>query len=247
MKMGLRFIDINMILDHPEYPSESTFESIERRMGLDEVGGAVVSSMRALADFSFSPSNDRVQKSIAGKGNFVGLGTILPHHGPEEVKRCMKDLGFKGIRLFPDIHWTILNLRRPLMDPIIETVRELKGILYLNSGRSDPWSNPGTVLDVAKRFPEIPTILGHMWDSYLWPDAIVVARRCPNVFLEIPVVATGVIQQAIREIGTDRLLAGSGYPASSPGALQAIIHHLDLAENEKNAILYKNAQTLFGF
>ena len=248
MTMNERFIDINMNFDHPDYPEESTLDAIVRKMSQDQVTDAVLTPLRPLIDFRFSACNDELHQAIAGHSNLVGLGIILPHHGPNEVERCIKDLGFKGIHLFPDLHWTILNLRRDIIDPVFAKAQELKIPIYLNTGRSDPWSNPGTVYDIAVRFPDVPIVMGHMWDTNLWPDAIVVARHCQNVYLEIPLLVTGAIKQAISEIGTDRLIVGSGYPESSPAAVRIMVaEYLDLSESEIQAVLYSNAKKLFGF
>jgi predicted TIM-barrel fold metal-dependent hydrolase len=59
-------------------------------------------------------------------------------------------------------------------------------------------------------------------------------------------VTPKLIEWAVREIGSDRVLFGTDTPLYHAGMQRARIDHADLTDDEKRRILHANAERLFG-
>jgi hypothetical protein len=128
----------------------------------------------------------------------------------EEVRRCVEDLGFKGLKLHPTLHGYRLG-DHGLMDPIFSAARDL-GIIVTSHGASDLYNNPAEFGEMAARFPEVPLTMVHM--GYFWEVelAIEMAGKNPNLYLDTSRAPIFEIAQAVREIGAEKVIWGTDSP-----------------------------------
>jgi predicted TIM-barrel fold metal-dependent hydrolase len=142
----------------------------------------------------------------------------------EEPSRALDrhlDAGCKGLKLHPIMQDV------PADDPRIEKIFErLRGtgvpvlfhtgrIHYYFGKRERPDNaDPERLVQVLKRFPDQPVVLGHMGLLHGAEDAIRVARQFDNAYLEISFQPAASIERALREVGPKRILLGSDWPAS---------------------------------
>jgi len=92
----------------------------------------------------------------------------------------------------------------------------------------------------------VPVILvGHHYDHSV--DNLAAARRYPHLHLETSRMAhLGAIEVAVREIGAERVLYGSGAPfRAMQSGINAIVA-APISDDEKRLILGDNARRLFG-
>lgn len=125
--------------------------------------------------------------------------------------------------------------------------------LLVHCGRyleGDARSNTSYIhaLEVARQYPNIKVILGHMGgsDTTIIKKALEAAKDIPNIWLDTSGITTPyIIEHVYRQYPqfTDRLLFGSDSPWCSFGGQRQIIVDADIPD--KRGILYDNFSSLF--
>jgi len=143
------------------------------------------------AAFSLENPNDAVYEFVqAHPERLTGFLSVDPNdpNALEEIERCVSDLDLKGIKMGP-----IYQDFDPLDERAL-AIYERAQVLYLpiilHQGTSYPREARlirASVIawdEVARRFPELKIILGHM--AHPWQiDSIVVIRKQPNVYADV--------------------------------------------------------------
>ena len=235
-------IDMNVALDHPVYPTDSTSESLISILDRDGVDKAVVSSWKSLSDYQFERGNDETAK-VAKEypERFIGFATINPFK-PEETKRVIRDLNLKGIRLTPNYFWYYPGEN---VISVVKMTTEAKLPLHVSVTPERP-TNFRQCAEFAEAFPNATIIVGQIWIPYFWPALTVLAKKYDNILLEVGPTTTKGIEEAIRTLGAERLVFGSGAPVTRPYSVIEHIRGLDISEDEKNLILGRNAARILG-
>jgi hypothetical protein len=115
------------------------------------------------------------------------------------------------------------------------------GLPILFHTGDDPFSHPLQIERVAKACPEAIIILGHMGGFFYVEEAIRVAKRNRNVYLESSVMPyPSLIQNAVRSLGAERVFFGSDAPGvHSRIEIQKILSSA-ISPAEKKEILTKS-------
>lgn len=175
----------------------------------------------------------------------VPVGLCNPRLGPaavDEVRRCVLELGFRGVKVRPDSY--ALSANSPAMRPVIEMTAELGVPLLIHSGRS-PWSHPLTIADLVRDYPEAPVVMQHMFDL-TGDSAIRAAEQCPNLMFETScVMGLPFLRRAVARIGSDRIMFGSDSPALDTATELAKIRRLGLADADEQNLLWATASRLW--
>ncbi|MDB5526673.1 MAG: amidohydrolase family protein [Rhizobium sp.] len=128
----------------------------------------------------------------------------------DEVRRCVVDWGFKGLKLHPTVNG--FHLSDPLLvDPLFSVADEL-GIPIIVHGASDLYNSPPEFAVMAARFPNVPLLMAHMGFFWSVDQAIQFARQYPNLYLETSRAPIFEIQTAVRELGPDKVIWGTDSP-----------------------------------
>jgi uncharacterized protein len=106
----------------------------------------------------------------------------------EELERCVKVLGLKGLKLGPvyqhfdpmdRAHWPLFRKCQDLQIPVIWH----QGTTFPTMARLK-WALPLQLEDIAMDFPDLRMIiahLGHPWEA----DVVALIRKCPNVYADV--------------------------------------------------------------
>lgn len=111
--------------------------------------------------------------------------------------------------------------------PIMDVAGKFNAPVFFHTGAAPyPYhsvrlSNPVYIDDVAREYPEVPIIVGHMgvqgffYYGTFADMALMVAAKHPNVYLETSTAPLEVVEKAVRDpaIGPEKLLYGSDFPA----------------------------------
>jgi predicted TIM-barrel fold metal-dependent hydrolase len=114
---------------------------------------------------------------------------------------------------------------------------------------ADEFSAPALLGQVAADYPEVPIILAHMNMFGRAQDAIAVAERHANVYLDTSWVRPERVLEAVRRVGADKVLWGTDAPLGGIGhyqrdrALEYLRKHAGTLEYE--AVTWSNAACLF--
>ncbi len=127
-----------------------------------------------------------------------------------ELRRCISEWGFRGLKLHPTINGFHLSDPR-LVDPLFEEAEGL-GIPVIAHGASDLYNSPPEFAEMARRFPRVRLFMAHMGFFWSVDQAIAYARELPNLYLEASRAPIFEIATAVRELGPDKVVWGTDSP-----------------------------------
>ena len=161
----------------------------------------------------------------------------------DELQRCV-DRGFVGVKL-----WVSQYCDEPCVNPLAEKLIELDmpvllHVFYKSNSVYGDETRANHVRNLADRYPELKIIMAHLGgDVY---HAMRVIKDCPNVYVDNSGSRGGGpdMRHAYDMVGADRLLFGSDCPIDAAPSLGQILD-LDISDEEKEKMLWKNAHKLF--
>ncbi len=127
---------------------------------------------------------------------------------------------------------------------LIAVSAELGLPVLIHSG-DDPFSNPLQIERAARSCPEAEIIMGHMGGFFYVTEAIRVAKRNKNVFLETSVMPyPKMIRDAVKALGSKRVFFGSDAPGVHAKIEVQKIRESGLDEKEQAMILCESFMDL---
>jgi uncharacterized protein len=156
----------------------------------------------------------------------IGYVRVHPWY-PESldlVDRALAEFHMKGVKLHP-----VGNLSHPASDVSLRVIRraaEHHAPVLFHCG-DEPLTTPLQIALAADAVPEATIILGHMGGYFHVDEAIDVAARFSNVYLETSAMPyPAQIRRAIDTIGAERVL----FASDGPGCLPKLeVHKVRLA------------------
>lgn len=201
-------------------------------------------------------SNDEVAGFVAqAPDRLIGVGSCdisRPMAAMREIRRCVRELGFKAIRLLPWL-WEAPPTDRRFY-PVYAACCELGVPFCTQIGHAGPLmsSEPGRPIyldQVAIDFPELTIVAGHI--GYPWTDeAIAVATKHERVFIDTSAYTAqrypAALVEYLRGHGRSKVLFGSNYPMILPAHALHGLDSLGLDEATRKLFLSGNAQRVYG-
>ncbi|MGD0184153.1 MAG: amidohydrolase family protein [Roseiarcus sp.] len=213
--------------------------------------------------------NALLQQRLAGR--YYSYTSIDPRrpNAPDFIRASARRYGLKGVNLYPPAGFDPASPESLAVCRV--AVEEGLPVLFHTGGANYPmrprYGSPLLLGDVQAEIADLEIIIGHAGFPYQWEEAVVVARRNPNVYLEISqwykLAANNyekfaaILTEIKSEIGVGRLLFGSdhlsgpsvsGAKSSLPGWLAAMRRlpqaSADFSDADIDAILGKNALRL---
>ena len=217
------------------------------------VGRALVSAW--VAPNNVMISNDEVAAFVTEQPErLVGVGSVditRPVQAVAEIRRCVKDLGFKAIRVLPWLY------ERPPTDPLFYPVYtaccEMDVPFCTQIGHTGPLMSsevgrPMYLDRVALDFPELTIVGGHI--GYPWTDeAIAVATKHERVYIDTSAYTIrrypAQLVEYLKSNGRRKVLFGSNYPMITPAKALAGLETLGLDDDTQKLFLSENAERVF--
>jgi uncharacterized protein len=202
-------------------------------------------------------SNDEVAGWVAAHpGRFAGLAAVpldRPMEGVRELRRCVRELGFIGLRMLPWL-WEVPPTDRRFYPLYAECV-ELGVPFCTQVGHTGPLrpSEPGRPIpyidQIAIDFPELRIVGGHI--GYPWTEEMIaVARKHENVYIDTSAYTSKRIPDELIAYmrtgsGSRKVLFGSNYPMIQPAAALEGLDRLALDAEGTERYLHENARRVF--
>ena len=201
------------------------------------------------------------QKIINSWANEIKSERIYPFGSvhPDAEDACeelesIKNLGLYGVKLHPDYQNFMVSDER--VYPIYEKCEQLGLPIVFHAGY-DPLSpdkvhgEPKAFAQIHRDFPKLKMILAHLGGMYRWEQVErYIAGTDGEVYLDVGFVAGEIggkmLARIIVKHGADRILMASDCPWDSPANEIKMINGLDIPEDDKQKILYKNAAKILG-
>lgn len=142
-----------------------------------------------------------------------GFGQVMPQDddAADQIRRFV-DNGLVGLKLHPSMHgYHVAD--HGLLDPIFELCAELKIPVLINA-LDDAFCAPLAIEEIAKDHPSVPTIIAHMGSVWNVPEAIIVAERRDNIYVETSATLIADVKRAYARLGATKILMGSEWPGS---------------------------------
>lgn len=202
-------------------------------------------------------SNDDVAAlTQAHPERFIGVGSVDLRHpmaAVAEIRRCVRELGFVGIRVLPWL-WELPPDHRRYYPIYAACVEE--GVPFcLQVGHTGPlrgseYGRPIPYLDnVALDFPELTIVGGHV--GYPWTEEMIaLATKYERVYIDTSAYKLSRLPPQLvhymRRHGRKKVLFGSNWPMIAPKDCLAALDELGLDDEAKALFLHGNAERVFG-
>ncbi len=192
----------------------------------------------------------------------IAVGGLLPtHRDPAaRVQELVGQLGIRGLKIHPP-HQLVapngyLDGSAPGLRTIYRECERLRVPLIVHTGTSvfpgarNRFAHPMLVEDVAIDFPELTIVLAHGGRPLWMEEAVFLARRFPNVYLELSSIPPTRLMQYFPRLEelAPKVLFGSDWPGPGVpdigGNLQAF-RALPLSESARERILVTNPERVF--
>lgn len=175
-----------------------------------------------------------------------------PLDAVRELRRCVRKLGFKGLRVIPWL-WNLPPDDRRYYPLYAECV-ELGIPFCLQVGHTGPLcpSEPGRPIpyldNVALEFPELRIVAGHI--GYPWTaEMISLAMKYPNVYIDTSAYKSTryprELVEYLRGHGRKKIMFGSNYPMLTHTECLKDIQALGLDDETTKMFLCETAQRVF--
>ncbi len=261
-------------MQHPtgRFLAEPMFDSLKRWLGAESMPEVPLSATLAAMDSAgvavgllsawHGPrgaliGNDDVAECVrANPERLVGIASVdisRPMAAVRELRRAVRELGFRGLRILPWLWGLPPDDRRYY--PLYAECIELDIPFCLQVGHTGPLmsSEPGRPIPylehVALEFPELRIVAGHIGAPWTG-EMISLATKFPNVYIDSSAYKAsrypGDFVEFLRGRGAKKVLFGSNYPMLTPGDCLAGLSELGLGDAESAMFLAGNARRVFG-
>jgi predicted TIM-barrel fold metal-dependent hydrolase len=185
----------------------------------------------------------------------IGIGAVdlaRPMDAVRELRRCVRQLGFRGLRIVPWLWGLPPDDRRyyPLYAECVELdipfclqVGHTGPLLTSETGRPIPYLE-----HVALEFPELRIVAGHIGAP--WTQEILsLATKCENVFIDTSAYKAtrypADFVEFMRGRGAQKVMFGSNYPMLTAAACLEGLDALGLSAEGRELFLAGNARRVF--
>ena len=194
--------------------------------------------------------NDFIAQAVAqNPDRLIGLGTL--HPDSEDLKADVKhilDLGFKGVKLHPDIQQFKIDDYRCLKIYELCESENLPILMHTGDYRYD-FSNPNRLLPILKIYTSLTVIGAHLGGWSVWDEAVSTLCDMPNLLVDCSSCFGFISRQKVEELiklyGAERVLFGTDYPMWPPKEEIETFLQMDLSEADRRKIFFENAKKLF--
>lgn len=147
-------------------------------------------------------------------GRLVGFGQVNPRSpgADEEIRSWEQVEEIRGLKLHPTMHGYHFA-DHGLLDPIFAACRDA-GLTVLVNALDDPFCAPLSVEEISRNFPEVPVLIAHMGTVWNVMEAILVAERNENIYLETSSAQLLDVKTAYAKLGPEKIVMGTDWPGS---------------------------------
>ena len=192
--------------------------------------------------------NDFISKEVSEHPELIGFAAM--HRDMEEFKeeiKRVKALGLRGVKFHNDMQQ--IDIDDPKMFPIYEAIANegLAVLFHMGDNRYD-YSAPEKMVKVAKEYPHLTVIGAHFGGYRRWNDSYH-NPKLDNVYYDTSsslfMIDNTTAERFIDHFGPDRFFFGSDFPMWNPKKELDRFMKLNLSDEVREMILYKNFARVF--
>lgn len=224
---------------------EVSMQSLVRSMDYYGINLSIVSATASIAN-DFAYGNDLVCELLSKYpdrfAGYIGLNPLYPKESEAEIERCWyTKAGFVGLKLHPETH--AYEFDSTICDNIYKfaCIKKCPVLIHV-------WGKANTLkcLKIAEKFPEMSLIMGHSGGPDANTEAVEVAKRCPNVYLDLTGswVYEGVLEYFVSEVGSKRIVFGTDQPFVDGRPNLGRVGYAMINDEEKKDIYGRNSKNI---
>jgi predicted TIM-barrel fold metal-dependent hydrolase len=209
-------------------------------------------------------TNDWVARYVRGREDrLYAVGSVHPRHAPDagtEARRLFDDLGIRMLKIHPPHQLFAANAYREGLEGLGEVYAAAERAgrpVMIHTGTSifpgarNRFADPMAVDDVAVDYPRLTIILAHAGRPLYMETAVFLARRHPNVHMDLSGIPPGKLLDYLPRLEelSGRCLWGTDYPSPGVSSMRKNVDDflaLPLSDAARKRILWDNAAALFG-
>lgn len=246
-------IDAHAHISNSDYGNVEIYLQQLKEAGIGQgvvVPGGMV-DVRRMTDYitgrskpeSLIPDNPYVLQALrANPSTLKGFNCIDPHSQDalKMLEQGYKD-GFQGLKFSPLTHQ--FSFTSKAVQDLVAYCESCGFPVYTHTLYS-PGASTSKFVALAKQFPRVNFILGHMGFGPADQEGLEAAATLNNFFLETSTGSYLHIKETVKRAGPGKIIFGSEFPLSHPKAELEKILLLDLSDDGKDKILGGNIQGL---
>ena len=174
-----------------------------------------------------------------------GYARMHPWYGQRAIElfeRAIKEYGLRGLKLHP-----VSTIAHPADEATLKLIRKASelGVPTLYHCGDEPLTTPYELEYSVIACPDADIIFGHMGGYFHVSQAIQVASRHPNVYLDTSAMPYPAwIRRAIDQIGPERVLFASDGPGCDPRLEVYKVRRAGLTAAEETLVFETNIRRL---
>ncbi|MCG8402522.1 MAG: amidohydrolase [Firmicutes bacterium] len=191
------------------------------------------------------PDNAYVESARRANERVLSAMVCVDPHVSDAARTLEQSFkkGSRGLKLSPMSHQ--FSFASKAVAELVACCEEFGLPVYTHVVYS-PGASTARLVSLAKQFPRANFILGHMGFGPADQEGLEAAEKLDNFFLETSCGNFLHIKEAVRRSGPGKVVFGSEFPLSHPGAELAKIMLLNLADSDLEQILGGNISALTG-
>lgn len=209
-----------------------------------------------------APVNEWVSRFVRGHADrLVAVGSVHPHETPGAASRTaylIEELGIRILKIHPPHQLFAANAYRDgdeALRQIYATAERSGTPVMIHTGTSvfpgarNRYADPMAADDVAIDFPKLPILLAHAGRPLFMPTAMFLARRHPNVYLELSGIPPKKLLDYLPRLEelADKCIWGTDWPSPGVASMRRNVEDfqaLPISEDAKRKILWDNGTKL---
>ncbi|MDB5076274.1 MAG: hypothetical protein JWO42_2453 [Chloroflexi bacterium] len=242
----MQIFDAHTHVDESE--SLGWFDPPEKIIGLMDEAGIAQAVIMGYHDCPGAPVDAIAYVAAAVErypDRLVALARLNPRFGAtaeDLLVEAITRYGMKGLKLHPVSCG--MHPANPMTVRLIRRAAQFGAPTLFHCGDED-YTLPFEIAGAAEACPEASIILGHMGGYYHVDDAIAVARRYSNIYLETSAMPYPErIKEAVEAIGAERVLFGSDGPGCNPWLELQKVRQAGLTVEQETLVCGENLRQL---
>lgn len=244
--MNLTAIDSHVHFAHTKPTNEMhdiRLETLRKLADATNIGELFASTIESVNDTEVVERDNEMLWELSQELDYLYQWVVIDPRNENTFHQAKKMLNHGkcvGIKIHPVNHqYTLAEYG----DKIFSFASDFGAIVQIHPEDSATW-----ILPYADKYPDVTFIVAHLgsWLGRAYADAIQQARH-GNVYTDTSgsaSVSNMAVEYTVERVGSDKILFGTdGY---DPGFQRGRIEYARISEEDKENILRKNAERLFG-
>jgi predicted TIM-barrel fold metal-dependent hydrolase len=196
------------------------------------------------------PHNDALlQRADQFPQRLIPFATVDPKLGRqsvEELKRCLENPRFRGVKFHPWLQAFAPSMVRETMVALLQLAARYDVPVLFHDG-TPPYSTTYQIAELARLVPESKIVLGHAGSADYADAAAQLMRDIPNLYGNYCGSRPGELVHLLETAGPEKIIFGSDFGAAGWRLLPERIDNVleaGLADDILDLVLYANAARL---